>query len=76
MLFFDHLFLLRIALWRSAGKELTSWISTGEFYLYAVLIVCVRFPFGDRGWMWNSIVSVPDHCLFIYFKEIGKLSRQ
>ena len=25
------------------------------------------FPFGVWGRMWNSIVSVPDHCLVIYF---------
>ena len=33
------------------------------------LIVCVPFPFGVWGRMWNSIVSVPvlDHCLFINF---------
>ena len=27
----------------------------------------VPFPFGVWGRMWNSIVSVPDYCLFIYF---------
>ena len=33
-----------------------------------VLIVYnVPFPFGVWGRMWNSIVSVPDHCLFVYF---------
>ena len=25
------------------------------------------FPFGVWGRMWNSIVSVPDHCLITYF---------
>ena len=37
------------------------------FYFSAVLIVCVPFPFGVQGRIWNSIVSVPDRCLFIYF---------
>ena len=37
------------------------------FNFSAVLVVCVRFPFGVWVRMWNSIVSVPDHCLFIYF---------
>ena len=37
------------------------------FYFSAVLIVGVPFPFGVYGRMLNSIVSVPDHCLFIYF---------
>ena len=35
------------------------------FYFSAVLIVGVPFPFGVKGRMWNSIVLVPDHCLFI-----------
>ena len=30
-----------------------------------VSTVCVPFPLGVWGRMWNSIVSVPDHCLFI-----------
>ena len=34
--------------------------------LYADLIVCIPFLFGVRGRMWNSIVSVPDHCLFVH----------
>ena len=37
------------------------------FYFSAVLIVGIPFPFGVYGRLWNSIVSVPDHCLFIYF---------
>ena len=35
-------------------------------YFSAVLIVGVPFPFGVKGRMRNSIVSIPDHCLFIY----------
>ena len=42
-------------------------------FLYAVLIVCVPFPCGVWGSMWNSIVSVPDHCLFIYFTFLKKI---
>ena len=37
------------------------------FYFSPDLIQGVPFPFGVKGRMWNSIVSVPDHCLFIYF---------
>ena len=37
------------------------------FYFSAVLIVGVPFPFCVSGKIWNSIVSVPDPCLFIYF---------
>ena len=37
------------------------------FYFSDVLIVGVPFPFGVYGRIWNSIVSVPDHCLFICF---------
>ena len=61
----DYLFIFRIALWSSAGKELTSWLSAYAVLLNAVLIVYVLFPFGVWDRMWNSIVSVPDNCLFI-----------
>ena len=37
------------------------------FYFSAALSVGVPFPFCILGRMWNSTVSVPDHCLFIYF---------
>ena len=39
------------------------------FYFSSCLIVQidVPFPFVVYGRMWNSIVPVPDHCLFIYF---------
>ena len=37
------------------------------FDFSAVLVVRVPCPFGVWGRMWNSIVSVPDHCLFFFF---------
>ena len=45
---FDLLFnLFRIALWPSAGEELSSWFfACAVFILSAVLIVGVPFPFG------------------------------
>ena len=46
-------------------KELFSWFSA--VLLHAVLIVCFPFLFGVWSRMWNSIVLVPDRCLFIYF---------
>ena len=33
------------------------------FFFNAVLIVGVPFMFSVKGRMWNSIVTVPDHCL-------------
>ena len=30
-----------------------------------ILIVGVPFPFSVKGRIWNSIVPVPNHCLFI-----------
>ena len=62
---FVHLF--RIAWWPSAGKELSSWLSACAVLLNAIFIVCIPLPFGVYGRMWNLIVSVPDHCLLIYF---------
>ena len=39
------------------------------YFYFSVLVVCVPFPFGVWGRVWNSIVSVPDHCLFTYFED-------
>ena len=57
--------LFRIALTPSAGKELSPGFSLVLFYL----VVRVPFPFGVWGRVWHSIVSVTDHCLFIYFAQ-------
>ena len=37
--------------------------------LNTALVVLVPLPFGVWGGMWNSIVSAPDHCLFVYFLQ-------
>ena len=39
-------------------------------FLYASLIVWISFSCVVCGSMWNSIESVPDHCLFIYFTHM------
>ena len=72
LLVFDLLFILcRAVLWPSAGKEVSPWLFTCVVFIFsAVLVVRVPFPFGVWGRMWNSIVPVPDHCRFIYFKYI------
>ena len=72
LFFFDLLFnIFRIALCRSGGKELSPWLFTCYvLYFSAVLIVGATFPFGYSDRMWNSIVSVPDHCIFIYFTSL------
>ena len=31
------------------------------------MYVCVSFPFGFEGGMWDLIIVIPDHCLSIYF---------
>ena len=67
LLVFDLLFILfMIAVWLSAGKELSPWLFTCVVFILvpAVLVVRVPFPFGVWGSVWNSVVSVPDH--FIY----------
>ena len=63
---FDLLFnLFRIALWPSAGKELSPWLFSCVVFIFsAVLVVHVSFWFGVWSWVWNSVISVPDHCLF------------
>ena len=64
LLVFDLLFVLfRIALWSSVGKELSPWLLIcAVFYFSAILVVHI----GVWGRVWNSIVSVPDHCFCIY----------
>ena len=37
--------------------------------------VCVPFPYGISGRMWNSIASAPDHCLFMYYEKIRDYNR-
>ena len=65
---FDVLLILfRLAWWPSARKELSSWLFAFAVLFCAVLIICVPFLSGVWGGMWKSIVSVPGHCLFIYF---------
>ena len=51
--------LFRIALWPSVLKELSPWL-----FLCAVFILV---PCGVYGRIWTSVVSILDHCLFIYF---------
>ena len=65
-----HLFILFRIAWRPSA-ELSSCLSTCDVLLYAVLIICVPFLFGVWGRMWNSIVAVPDHCLFILLFHVS-----
>ena len=63
--------LFKIAWWTSAGTELTSCLSACAVLLYVVLIFCVPFLYSVWVRKWNSIVWVPDSCLFIYFAPWG-----
>ena len=63
------------ALWSSAGKGLTFWLSFVVSYCEFVtfpLVSWVRcgtchFPIGILGQVWYLIVSIPDLCTLIYF---------
>ena len=37
--------------------------------------VCPSFPFGVEGGMWDVIVLIPDHCLYIYFAMLIEFKR-
>ena len=52
----DHLF----------GKELFIRFTASAFRKLPSIYVFSYFPFGFEGRMWDLIVSVPDHCLFIF----------
>ena len=53
----DHLF----------GKELFIRFNASAFRKLPSIYVFSYFSFGFEGRMWDLIVSVPDHCLSIYF---------
>ena len=52
----DHLF----------GKELFIWFTTSAFLKLLSIYVFNYFTFGFEGRMWDLIVSVPDHCLYLF----------
>ena len=68
----DLLFILfRIAVWPSAGTELSPWLFTSVVFIFiVVLVIRLPFPLGVCGRVWHSIVSVHDHCVFIYLTII------
>lgn len=42
-----------------------------------LILVCVFFPrFVLKGWMWNLIVLISDHCYFIYFAPGMSITEQ
>ena len=41
-----------------------------RFYSSVVLVIRAPFPFGVWGCVWNSTISVPDHCPFTYFQYV------
>ena len=46
------------------GQELSPWRFTSVVFIFgAILVERVPFQFEVRDRMWNSIVSVPNHCL-------------
>ena len=53
----DHLF----------RKELFIRFTASAFRKLPSIYVFSYFPFGFEGMMWDLIVSVPDHCLSLYF---------
>ena len=47
--------------------------SASAFCKLPSIYVFSYFPFGFEGRLWDLIVSVPDHCLSFYFKELPVL---
>ena len=58
----DHLF----------GKELFIRSAASAFRKLPSVYVFSYFPFDFEGRMWDLIVSVPDHCLSVYFVSMCK----
>ena len=49
------------------GKELFIRFTASAFPKLLSIYVFSYFPFGFEGRMWDLIVSVPEHCLSLYF---------
>ena len=49
------------------GKELYIRFTASAFRKLRSVYVLSYFPFGFEGRMWDLIVSVPIHCLSLYF---------
>ena len=70
LVFFMLSRLFSAALWSSAGKGLTSWLSFVMFNC-----VFVTFPCGMLVQVWYLFVSIPDHCCLSYFKSAEWVSK-
>ena len=68
LVFFDLLLILfRKVLWPSAGKDFPSAFPCSNFQC-RLGCACPSLVL-YLGGMWKSIVSAPDHCLFVYFSQ-------
>ena len=58
-------FYIRLPVFRCRLQKLSLCLATAgrEHSLVLRYAVCVPFPFGVKGSMWNSTASVPDHCI-------------
>ena len=52
------------------GKELFSLFAASAFRKLSSIYVFSYFPFGFEGRIWDLIVSVPDHCLSFYLRQL------
>ena len=49
------------------GKELFIRFTVRAFRECLSVFVCVSFPFGFEGAMWDLIILVSEHCISFYF---------
>ena len=54
-------------------KELFVRFTASAFRKLLSIYVFSYFPFGFEGRMWDLGVSVPDHCLSLYFIQLSSL---
>ena len=60
--------------WFRIFRWLANWKYCNTFFIalslfYAISIVCVPFPLGAWGRVWNSFVSIPDRWLLVYLLQ-------
>ena len=71
MFIFDLVFILfRITICWDRAVSLA--LCSCCFYFVLSRLCVFPFPLGVWGSMWNSMVSVPDLCLFIYFTCVSE----
>ena len=59
--------LFRIDWWHSVEQSRSLWFPLALCYMWRRPWCVCSFPVWYRSWMWSSVISIPEHCLYIWF---------